>query len=190
MPTGPRRPTPSPDAGPVTAAGGEGLVPDVIGPDLDVLFCGINPGRLSGATGHHFAHPGNRFWKALEASGFTDRRLRPDQQHQMLDYGLGITNLAGRTTATAAELTRDELRDGAAILEDKVARYRPKVVAFLGLTAYRTAFRRPRATVGPQEDRLGDARLWVLPNPSGLNASWPAPRLADAFRDLKQAAGA
>ncbi|HVX22469.1 MAG TPA: G/U mismatch-specific DNA glycosylase [Acidimicrobiales bacterium] len=187
MPTGPRRPAPSPGAAPVAAAGGEGLVPDVIGPDLDVLFCGINPGRLSGATGHHFAHPGNRFWKALEASGFTDRRLRPDQQHQMLDYGLGITNLAGRTTATAAELTRDELRDGAAILEDKVARYRPKVVAFLGLTAYRTAFRRPRATVGPQEDRLGDARLWVLPNPSGLQATYGMDRIVAELDRLRTA---
>lgn len=159
-------------------------VPDVIGPDLDVLFCGINPGRWSGATGHHFAHPGNRFWKALHASGFTDRLLQPDQQQQLLDYGIGITNVASRTTATAAELTPDELRQGGTLLGDKVARWRPQVVAFLGVTAYRTAFGRPKATVGPQDERLGPARLWVLPNPSGLQAHYGLDRIVAELEAL------
>ena len=164
-------------------------ITDVIGPDLDVLFCGINPGRRSGATGHHFAHPGNRFWKALVAAGFTDRLLRPDQQAQLLDYGVGITNLVARTTVTAAELSKEELRQGGEALADKVARYRPKAVAFLGLTAYRTAFGRPRATIGPQDERLGTAGLWVLPNPSGLQAYYGTDRIVAELDRLRAEVG-
>ncbi len=154
-----------------------------------MLFCGINPGRRSGATGHHFAHPGNRFWKALVAAGFTDRLLRPDQQAQLLDYGVGITNLVARTTATAAELSKEELRQGGEALADKVARYRPKAVAFLGLTAYRTAFGRPRATIGPQDERLGTAGLWVLPNPSGLQAYYGTDRIVAELDRLRAEVG-
>jgi double-stranded uracil-DNA glycosylase len=164
-------------------------VPDVIGPGLDVLFCGINPGRWSGAVGHHFAHPGNRFWKALYASGFTDERLTPDREQELLRFGVGITNVVTRTTATAAELSREELRAGGTMLEAKVARWRPQAVAFLGMTAYRTAFRRPGAGIGEQPERLGAARLWVLPNPSGLQGRYGIDRIVDELAALRLAVG-
>ena len=179
-------PSTRPTAADLEAAVANGrTVADVIGPDLAVLFCGINPGRWSGATGHHFAHPGNRFWKVLAAAGFTDRPLQPRDERQLLHYGLGITNVVGRTTATAAELGPDELRRGAAALERKVARYQPQVVAFLGLTAYRTAFGRPRATVGPQDAVLGASSLWVLPNPSGLQAYYGTDRMVGELERLR-----
>ena len=166
-------------------------IPDVLpapGEPLHVLFCGINPGLYSAATGWHFARPGNRFWPALHLSGFTDRLLRPAEQAELTRYGLGITNIVPRATAQAAELTQGELRDGAAHLRTLAETHRPRFLAVAGVTAYRIAFAQPKAVIGPQDDLLGPARLWILPNPSGLNASWLLPRLAEAFRELKEAA--
>lgn len=163
-------------------------VPDVIAPGLRVLFCGINPGLYSGATGHHFARPGNRFWPALHGAGFTAHLLDPSQKVELLKSGYGITNLVARTTATADELTGYELLAGRKRLEAKVKRYRPQVVAVLGIGAYRTAFGLPRAALGRQPDKLADAALWVLPNPSGLNANHQLPDLIRLFRALRQAA--
>jgi double-stranded uracil-DNA glycosylase len=167
------------------AAARGAVVPDVIAPDLDVLFCGINPGLYSGAVGHHFARPGNRFWKSLHAAGFTDRVLSPFDEAELLDVGLGITNLVERATATADELHRDELKRGARRLRRKAARFRPRWVAFLGLTAYRVAFGQTSASVGPQEQTLSPARVWLLPNPSGLNAHYQVPDLARVFGELR-----
>lgn len=161
---------------------------DVIAPGLDVLFCGINPGLYSGATGHHFAGPGNRFWPALHAGGFTPRRLYPWEERELLRYGCGITNLVPRTTATASEVTPEELRAGRARLERLVRRYRPRIVAIAGVGAYRMAFGRPRATLGEQPERLCGALLWVLPNPSGLNANYQAADFARLFRALRERA--
>jgi TDG/mug DNA glycosylase family protein len=163
-------------------------IPDVIGPGLRVLFSGINPGLYSAATGHHFARPGNRFWPALHRSGFTPRQFRPEEQDELLELGLGITNVASRATARADELTAQELRDGGQELLAKAVRMRPKWLAVLGVTAYRTAFGQPRATVGPQELTAGRTRLWILPNPSGLNAHWSAEALAGEFAELRKAA--
>jgi TDG/mug DNA glycosylase family protein len=163
-------------------------IPDVIAPGLRVLFSGINPGLYSAATGRHFARPGNRFWPALYRSGFTPHLFRPEEQEELLELGLGITNVAPRATARADELTAQELRDGGQELLAKAVRMRPRWLAVVGVTAYRTAFGQPRATVGPQDLTAGRTRLWVLPNPSGLNASWPAPRLAQAFAELREAA--
>src|SRR5688500_7518875 len=145
---------------------------DVAAPGLRVLFCGINPGLYSGATGHHFARPGNRFWPALHASGFTPRRLAPHEERELLALGLGITNVVARTTATADELTPEELAQGGRRLRAKVRRLRPRWLAVLGVGAYRVAFGRPRAALGPQPERIGDTGIWVLPNPSGLNANY------------------
>lgn len=170
------------------AAAQNATIPDIVAPELHVLFCGINPGLYSGATGHHFARPGNRFWPALHASGFTPRRLKPAEQAELLNFGLGITNLVARATARADELTGAELREGAAILEDKIARYRPRWLAVVGITAYRTAFGRPKATVGRQQEHIGDTKVWVLPNPSGLNAHWTATTLAEEFGRLHRVA--
>lgn len=169
----------------VLAAFGK-TVPDVIGAGLRVLFCGINPGLYSGATGHHFARPGNRFWPVLHRAGFTPRLLAPWEERELLDYGCGITNLVARATATAAELTREEFIAGAARLERKVKRYRPRWVAVVGIGAYRTAFGRPKAVIGPQPEHLGPARLWLLPQPSGLNANHQMPELTKAFGDLRK----
>jgi double-stranded uracil-DNA glycosylase len=174
------------------AAARERTLPDVLPPAgerFDVLFCGINPGLYSAATGWHFARPGNRFWPALHASGFTPRLLAPSEQQETTRYGLGITNVASRATAQAAELTADELRRGAARLADLAERRRPGLVAIAGVTAYRAAFARPKATMGPQADRIGPAVVWILPNPSGLNASWTLPRLTEAFLELRAAVG-
>lgn len=165
-------------------------VPDLIAPGLAVLFCGINPGLYSAATGHHFARPGNRFWPALRDSGFTDRLLAPWEEARLLDVGLGITNLVARATAGAAELGPEELRRGRARLGAKVRRYRPRCVAVVGIGAYRTAFRRPRATVGLQPEALDGAAVWVLPNPSGINANHQLPDLVRAFRALRRFATA
>ncbi|MBD2894824.1 G/U mismatch-specific DNA glycosylase [Spirillospora sp. NPDC000708] len=169
------------------------LIPDVLPPDgepLRVLFSGINPGLYSAATGHHFARPGNRFWPALHRSGFTDRLLHPSEQHLLPAYGLGITNIAPRATARADELTDEELRDGGRRLTALVERHGPAYVAICGVTAYRTAFGRPRAGIGPQDEAFGAAKLWILPNPSGLNASWQLDRLAAEFARLREAADA
>lgn len=162
-------------------------VPDVIGPDLRVLFCGINPSLYAGATGHHFSRPGNRFWPTLHAAGFTDVRLRPAEGQRLLGFGYGMTNLVARATAGADELSAAELVAGREELKAKILHYRPRVVAVLGVGAYRTAFARPGAAVGPQEERLGASRLWVLPNPSGLNAHYPPTRLASVYRELRLA---
>ena len=166
----------------------EKTVRDVIAPDLRVLFCGINPGLYTAAVGHHFASPGNRFWPALYAGGFTDRVLSPFDERELLESGYGITNVVSRTTATADLLTRDEIIAGGKRLRAKVLRYRPRILAVLGVGAYRTAFNQPKATVGQQEDRIGNTVLWVLPNPSGLNANYQAPDLARLFRDLRESA--
>jgi TDG/mug DNA glycosylase family protein len=153
-----------------------------------VLFCGINPGLWSAAIGKHFARPGNRFWPALHASGFTPRLLGPWQQEELLRLGLGLSNVASRATARADELTPEELRAGGEILAGKVAAYRPRWVAILGIGAYRTAFGRKDATIGPQPAKLADSPVWVLPNPSGLNAHWTAATLAEEFAKLRVAA--
>jgi TDG/mug DNA glycosylase family protein len=152
-----------------------------------VLFVGINPGLYSGAVGHHFARPGNRFWKALAGSGFTQRVLSPFEEPELLDSGLGITNLVDRATASAGELTPAEIRRGARALERKVRRLNPGIVAFLGLGAYRTAFDRPLAVPGPQPERLGSSAVWLLPNPSGLNAHHQLEGLTRAFAQLGRA---
>jgi TDG/mug DNA glycosylase family protein len=160
----------------------------LIAPDLAVLFCGINPGLYSAATRHHFARPGNRFWRALHAAGFTARVLSAWDESELLASGCGITNLVARATASADQLTRDELIGGRDRLARKAARYRPRWIAVVGIGAYRIAFGRPAATIGMQADRLGPSGLWVLPNPSGLNANHQLPELARAFRALRHAA--
>lgn len=165
----------------------EKTVRDVIAPDLCVLFCGINPGLYTAAVGHHFARPGNRFWPALHAGGFTDRLLSPFDERELLKSGYGITNVVMRTTASADMLTKDEIVAGGERLRAKVLRYRPKVLAVLGVGAYRTAFNKPKANIGRQEDQIGQTVLWVLPNPSGLNANYQAADLARLFRELKTA---
>jgi double-stranded uracil-DNA glycosylase len=159
---------------------------DVIAPGLRVLFCGINPGLYSAATGHHFARPGNRFWPALYASGFTPRLLHPSEKDEVLKLGFGLTNLVGRATASADELEPVEFVAGRERLARKVRRYRPRTVAFLGLGAYRHAFGRPQATLGLQPDLFEDAAVWVLPSPSGLNANYQMPALVQLFRSLWQ----
>jgi double-stranded uracil-DNA glycosylase len=163
----------------------DATIPDVLSGGLRVVFAGINPGLYSAATGHHFARPGNRFWPALHRSGFTPRQFRPDEQDELLALGLGITNVAPRATARAAELTPAELREGALALQDKMARFRPQWLAVLGVTAYRTAFGQREAIVGPQAAAAGPARVWVLPNPSGLNAHWTPAALAGEFARLR-----
>jgi len=151
-----------------------------------VLFCGINPGLYTAAVGHHFARPGNRFWPALYAGGFTDRVLSPFAERELLKSGYGITNVVARATNSADQLTREEIIAGGEQLRAKVLRYRPRVLAILGLGAYRTAFNQPKACVGRQDETIGDTVLWVLPNPSGLNANYQAADLARLFRELKQ----
>lgn len=179
-----RRPTPE-----EVRRASDKKVPDVIAPGLIVLFCGINPGLYSAAVGHHFARPGNRFWRALYESAFTPRLLAPSEGALLLQHRLGITNLVARATASADDLTKADLMKGRRLLERKVARYAPKWVAILGIGAYRTAFGRPRAIFGCQIERIGTAGIWVLPNPSGLNASYQIADLTRAFRDLREAAG-
>jgi double-stranded uracil-DNA glycosylase len=177
-----------PTAAELEAAAGR-TVPDVGGPGLRVLFVGINPGLWSGAVGHHFAHPGNRFWKALHASGFTGSLLHPTEERRLLAAGLGVTNLVPVATRSAAELSPEQLRAGAAALEAKVRDWSPRVVAFLGLGAYRSGFGRPAAGLGPQREPLGGRPLWLLPNPSGLQAHYPFERLVAELRALRDAAG-
>ncbi len=160
-------------------------VPDVIAPGLAVLFCGINPGLYSAWSGHHFARPGNRFWPALYASGFTDRLLRPEEERELLRLRCGITNLVERATLAADELNREELKAGARKLERKIQKFGVGTVAVLGVSAYRQAFQCPGAKIGPQPNRLGGALVWVLPNPSGLNAHFTPKALARLFRELR-----
>ena len=164
------------------------LLPDVVAPGLSIVFSGINPGLMSAATGWHFARPGNRFWPALHQSGLTPRLLRPSEQRELLTYGLGITNVAPRATPRADELTVAELRAGGVRLRELAERYEPRWIAVVGVTAYRTAFARPQATFGEQPETLGPARLWVLPNPSGLNAHFTQAKLSEAFASLATAA--
>jgi len=169
------------------ASSPQNRVVDLIGPDLHVLFCGINPGRLSGELGQHFARSGNRFWKLLYAGGFTDRVLLPSEQSVLPSLGIGITNLVERATVAASEIDKDELRSGARSLESKVEVLQPRCVAVLGLQAYRAAFARPHATIGEQVEQVGTAKLWLLPNPSGLQARYQVPEMADLFRRLHAA---
>jgi TDG/mug DNA glycosylase family protein len=168
------------------------LLDDVLpGPDdppLRLLFCGINPGLVSAATGHHFGRPGNRFWPALHGAGFTPRRLLPAEQGELRGLGLGITNMVARATARADELTAAELVAGGVRLRGVVEELRPAWLAVVGITAYRAAFAAPRAVVGPQEERIGATRVWVLPNPSGLNAHWQLPDMIAEFGRLRAAA--
>lgn len=160
-------------------------VPDVIARDLKVLFCGINPGLYSAATGHHFARPGNRFWPALYAAGFTPRLLSPFEERELLKSGYGITNVVERATATAAELSAEEIIEGGRRLAEKARRYRPECVAILGIGAYRTAFNLPKARLGRQSEMISDSVIWVLPNPSGLNAHYQPKDLAKLFLELR-----
>jgi double-stranded uracil-DNA glycosylase len=183
----PRSPTPyKPTRADLLAAQNK-TVPDVIAPRLRVLFCGINPGLYSGATGYHFARPGNRFWPTLHQAGFTPRLLSPSEERELLTYGYGITNLVARATATADELSADELVAGQLRLKSKVKRYQPQVVAVLGISAYRTAFGQKSVTLGKQPEPLRNTVVWVLPNPSGLNAHYQLADLANHFRGLRQA---
>src|SRR5437868_11791443 len=160
---------------------------DVIAPRLKVLFCGINPGLYSAATGNHFARPGNRFWPALHAAGFTSRRFYPSERDAFLRSGYGLTNLVPRATASADELAPAELVAGRARLASKVRRHRPRIVAFLGIGAYRHAFHEPKASLGEQRQRFEGARVWVLPSPSGLNASYQMGALVAELTKLKRA---
>jgi len=169
----------------IAAAEGKTL-PDVIAKDLRVLFCGINPGLYTAAAGCHFARPGNRFWPTLHRAGFTPRLFHPDEQHELLEHGIGITNLVARATTAAAELTPAELAEGAAILTRKVKRWTPRVLAIVGVGAYRTGFARPRAQLGLQPETIGETAIWVLPNPSGLNANYRPAELVALFRELKE----
>jgi TDG/mug DNA glycosylase family protein len=164
------------------------LLPGPDDPPTRVLFCGINPGMVSAATGHHFARPGNRFWPVLHLAGFTPTRLRPDQQTLLPSLGLGLTNLVARASARADELTTDELAAGGGRLRELTATVRPAWLAVVGVTAYRVAFAEPGAAIGRQDRRLGDTRIWVLPNPSGLNAHWPLPAMAEEYARLRAAA--
>ncbi|GAA4551651.1 G/U mismatch-specific DNA glycosylase [Pseudonocardia xishanensis] len=168
------------------------LLPDVLpgpaDPPLRLLFCGINPGLVSAATGHHFARPGNRFWPVLHEAGFTPRLLLPAEQGELPRWGMGITNMAARPTARADELTDAELVEGGRILHDLVERYVPLWLAVVGMGAYRTAFGDRAAIVGAQEPTIGPTRIWVLPNPSGLNAHYPKQRLVEEFARLRAAA--
>jgi TDG/mug DNA glycosylase family protein len=177
--------TPSKDE--LDAARGR-TISDVLAPRLDVVFVGINPGLWSGATGHHFARPGNRFWKALHRSGFTDRVLSPSEDVVLPTYGLGVTNLVGRTTARADELTPSELRDGGAALVEKLAPVRPRAVAVLGIDAFHSAFN-PKATLGRQEERIAGAETWMLPNTSGLNAHYQLDELVTLFAEVRASLG-
>ena len=161
-------------------------VRDVIAPDLHILFCGINPGLYTAAVGHHFARPGNRFWPTLYAAGFTERLLTPFDERELLKSGYGITNVVRRTTASADLLTKEEIEEGGKRLMVKVLRYRPRVVAILGIGAYRVAFSQSKAVIGKQEQMMGPTKVWVLPNPSGLNANYQTADLVKLFRELKE----
>ena len=181
----PQRPTPEE----LREAVGKPM-PDIIAPHLKVLFCGINPSVYSVVVGHHFARPGNRFWPALHGSGFTPRRFAPQEDEKLLELGLGITNIAARSSVAAADLPAQEYKEGAQILEAKMLQYQPRFLAVLGVTAYRAGFGRPHAVLGLQEESIGATRIWVLPNPSGLNAHYQPPALARLFGELREFAEA
>ncbi|MBC7795654.1 MAG: G/U mismatch-specific DNA glycosylase [Pyrinomonadaceae bacterium] len=159
---------------------------DVIAPNLNVLFCGINPGLWSGATGNHFAKSGNRFWKAIHLAGFTPTLLKPFEEQTLLEFGYGITNVVARTTATAAEIERDEYVTGGANLRNRVLKYEPKILAILGIGAYRVAFDKPKAVLGLQTETIATTKIWVLPNPSGLNAHYQLADLAKVYGELRE----
>jgi TDG/mug DNA glycosylase family protein len=178
-----RRPTPEE----LHAAVGR-TVPDLIRPGLTVLFCGINPGLYSAAVGHHFARPGNRFWPAIHQAAFTDEQLSPFAERELLDFGYGITNLVNRATAAADELSPQELRTGGRRVVAKVQKYHPRFLAVIGITAYRGAFDRPHAQPGRQPETIGPTALWLLPNPSGLNAHYQLADLVSQFQALHDAA--
>src|SRR5689334_4910752 len=175
-------PTPTPDE--LRAAAGK-TVPDVIAPALSVVFCGINPGLYTAAIGHHYGRPGNRFWPSLHAGGFTPRLLDPSEELELLPLGYGLTNVVPRASVGENELTAEEIVAGGKKLRAKVRKYKPRVLAVCGLGAYRIAFDRPKAAVGPQDDFIGETKLWVLPNPSGLNAHYQVSNLAVLFRQLR-----
>jgi double-stranded uracil-DNA glycosylase len=179
--------SPRPTSAQLRAAVG-GTVPDVLAPGLNVIFCGINPGLYSAAVGHHFARPGNRFWPALHAAGFTPRLLDPSEEGELLRLRLGITNIVDRATTSAGELTSEELRRGGRRLREKVERYEPRFLAVLGIGAFRQAFERGPVELGRQTESFGRTVVWVLPNPSGLNAHYQLPDLARQFRALRRAA--
>ena len=179
------RQTPKPTREQLAAAVGK-TVPDIIAPRLRVLFCGINPSVYSAVVRHHFARPGNRFWPTLHRAGFTPRLLRPDEEQELLNYGYGITNIVERATVAAAELTPGELAIGGQQLRNKVERYRPQVLAVLGISAYRHAFNLPRAVLGQQPETIGTTRVFVLPNPSGLNAHYTPADLARVYGEFRQ----
>lgn len=164
------------------------VLPGPHDPPLRVLFCGINPGLVSAATGHHFGRPGNRFWPVLHGSGFTPRLLLPAEQDELRGLGLGITNMVARASARADELSVDEIVAGGVWLRELVLARRPAWLAVVGITAYRTAFAAPKAGVGPQDGQIGETRVWVLPNPSGLNAHWQLPGMVEEFGHLHAAA--
>ncbi|HEX9982006.1 MAG TPA: G/U mismatch-specific DNA glycosylase [Thermoanaerobaculia bacterium] len=170
----------------LAAAHGKTL-PDIIAPGLDVLFCGINPGLYTAAVQQHFGRPGNRFWPTLHRAGFTPRLFHPSEQHELLKLGYGITNVVARATAAAAELTPEELLAGANTLMRKVLKYKPRYLAIVGIGAYRTAFERPKARLGLQDETIGDTLIWALPNPSGLNANYQPAALVELFAELRAA---
>ncbi|TPE46277.1 G/U mismatch-specific DNA glycosylase [Pontibacter mangrovi] len=176
--------TKSPTKEELAAAAGK-TVADILEPDLKVLFCGINPGLYTAVKGHHFARPGNRFWPTLHAAGFTPVKFEPHQEQELLQLGYGITNVVSRATANAAELNKAELIEGGIELVEKVILYQPQVLALLGLSAYRVAFGRPTADIGLQEQTIGHTKLWVLPNPSGLNGHYPPKKLAKVYTELR-----
>lgn len=176
-----------PTAAQLARAVSKGL-PDLLAPSLEIVFCGINPGLYSTAIGHHFGRPGNRFWPTLFAAGFTPRLFSGFDDHELLGLGFGATNIAARTTATADELTRAELLRGARLLRAKISKYQPRFLAILGISAYRVAFRQPKAELGLQAESIEQTKLWVLPNPSGLNAHHPPAVLARLFNEFREAA--
>jgi len=176
-----RRPTPAE----LRAARGR-RVPDIVAPHLKILFVGINPGFYSGAVGHHFARPGNRFWPALQRAGLTPCLFMPREERELLKFGIGITNIVNRTTTAASELSRKELAAGGRRLAAKIKRLKPRIVALLGIDAYRTAFGVRQVHVGPQPVAIGGAQIWVLPNPSGLNAHYQLNDFVLWFRRLRK----
>lgn len=176
---------PKPTKAELAAAVNE-TVPDLVRPGLRVLFCGINPGLYTTAIGHHFGRPGNRFWPALYGAGFTNRLLQPWEERELLDAGLGITNVVPRTTATAAELSADDYAAGGKRLTALVEKNQPKVLAVLGVGAYRAAFSQKTASLGLQHETIGQTKIWVLPNPSGLNANYQLVDLVRLFDELRQ----
>lgn len=167
----------------IRAATGK-TVPDIIAPNLHILFCGINPSLYSAAVGHHFARPGNRFWRSLYAAGFTEQLLAPFEDRALLQFGYGLTNIVDRSSARADELDAEELVIGQRQLSAKVQHYRPQCLAVLGIGAYRTAFNRPKAVMGRQDESLDGAIVWVLPNPSGLNAHYQLEDLKRVYQEL------